>query len=160
MPCGFRIWAGLPTTALSSSTIPSTSFITRSILKLLRPLFSIVSHLAISGSPAQMRKPQGIYFETDYAFNNAMRYDISDQTTHWKTDSLYTSQVNYNFQTPCLLEIYPDKAPGIELRQGESFTSVRTYQLLMDSYDRERRGLAVRKMYRTIAPWTTSNPFS
>ncbi len=28
----------------------------------------------------------------------------------------------------------------------------------MDSYDRERRGLAVRKMYRTIAPWTLGNP--
>jgi hypothetical protein len=113
---------------------------------------------AVVGSPAQMRKPQGIYLETDYAFNNAMRYDISDQTTHWKTDSSYTSQVNYNYQTPCLLEIYPDRAPGVELRPGESFTSVRTFELLMDSYDRERRGLAIRKMYRTIAPWTTANP--
>ena len=28
----------------------------------------------------------------------------------------------------------------------------------MDSYDRERRGLAIRKMYSTIAPWTTANP--
>lgn len=113
---------------------------------------------AVVGSPSQMRKPQGIYFETDYAFNNSMRYDISDQTTHWKTDSAYTSQVNYNWQTPCLLEIYPDKAPGIDLRPGEFFTSVRTNELLMDSYDRERRGLSIRKMYRTIAPWTTANP--
>jgi hypothetical protein len=28
----------------------------------------------------------------------------------------------------------------------------------MDSYDRERRGLAIRRMYRTVAPWTTENP--
>jgi hypothetical protein len=28
----------------------------------------------------------------------------------------------------------------------------------MDSYDRERRGLAIRKMYWTIAPWTNENP--
>jgi hypothetical protein len=28
----------------------------------------------------------------------------------------------------------------------------------MDSYDRERRGLAIRKMYRTVAPWTSQNP--
>jgi hypothetical protein len=27
-----------------------------------------------------------------------------------------------------------------------------------DSYDKERNGLALRKMYRTIAPWTTENP--
>jgi hypothetical protein len=28
----------------------------------------------------------------------------------------------------------------------------------MDSYDRQRRGLTIRKMYQTIAPWTTQNP--
>jgi hypothetical protein len=113
---------------------------------------------AVVGSPEEMKKQHGIYVETNYAFNNAMRYDISDQTTHWKTDSVYTSQVNYNYQTPCLLEIYPSKAPGIELQPGEIFRSVRTHELLMDSYDRERRGLAIRQMYRIVAPWTTENP--
>ena len=113
---------------------------------------------AVVGTPEQMKKQHGIYTETNYAFNNAMRYDISDQTTHWKTDSSYSSQVNYNFQTPCLLEVYPEKAPGILLKPGELFNSVRTCELLMDSYDRERRGLAIRAMYRTIAPWTTQNP--
>jgi hypothetical protein len=113
---------------------------------------------AVVGTPEQMKKQHGIYVETNYAFNNAMRYDISDQTTHWKPDSSYTSQVNYNFQTPCLLEVYPEKAPGIEMQVGEKFKSVRSYELLMDSYDRERRGLAIRKMYRTVAPWTLQNP--
>jgi hypothetical protein len=113
---------------------------------------------AVVGSPADMKKNQGIYFETNYAFNNAMRYSLSDQVTHWKTDSSYTSQVNYNLQTPCLLEIYPEQGPGITLKPGETFKSVCTNELLMDSYDRERRGLAVRKMYRAIAPWTTANP--
>jgi len=113
---------------------------------------------AVVGSPEQMKKQHGIYVETNYAFNNAMRYDISDQTTHWKADSTYTSQVNYNYLTPCLLEVYPEKAPGIDLQPGERFNSVRTHELLLDSYDRERRGLAIRKMYRTVAPWTLENP--
>ena len=113
---------------------------------------------AVVGKPEEMKKQHGIYFETNYAFNNAMRYDISDQTTHWKTDLSYTSQVNYNFETPCLLEIYPEKAPGIALAPNEVFKSVRTNELLMDSYDRQRRGLILKKMYRTIAPWTTQNP--
>ena len=113
---------------------------------------------AVVGKPTEMKKQHGIYVETNYAFNNAMRYDISDQTTHWKTDGNYTSQVNYNFETPCLLEIYPENAPGIELASGESFESVHTWELLMDSYDRQRRGLMIRKMYRTIAPWVTRNP--
>ncbi|MGC4089379.1 MAG: hypothetical protein QM756_16120 [Polyangiaceae bacterium] len=113
---------------------------------------------AVVGTPDQMKKQHGIYVETNYAFNNAMRYDISDQTTHWKTDSIYTSQVNYNYQTPCLLEVYPEKVTAVELLPGEVFKSVRTHELLMDSYDRERRGLAIRKMYRAVAPWTNENP--
>lgn len=113
---------------------------------------------AVVGKPAQMKKQHGLYVETNFAFNNAMRYDISDQTTHWKTDSSYTSQVNYNYETPCVLEIYPNKSPGIELQPGETFRSVRTHELLQDGYDRERRGLAIRRMYRTVAPWTTQNP--
>jgi len=121
-------------------------------------LATVEEESAVVGKPEQMKTQQGIYVETNYAFNNAMRYSISDQTTHWKTDSSYTSQVNYNYETPCILEVYPDKAPGIALQPGEEFTSIRTYELLMDSYDRERRGLAIRKMYSTIAPWTTMNP--
>ncbi len=113
---------------------------------------------AVVGSPEEMKKQHGIYVETNYAFNNAMRYDISDQTTHWKIDSTYTSQVNYNYQTPVLLEIYPEKAPGINMPSGEVFKSVRTHELLMDSYDRQRRGMMIKKMYSTIAPWTTQNP--
>jgi len=113
---------------------------------------------AVVGKPEQMKKQHGLYVETNFAFNNAMRYDISDQTTHWKTDSSYTSQVNYNYETPCVLEIYPEKSPGIELQPGETFRSVRTHELLQDGYDRERRGLAIRRMYRTVAPWTTQNP--
>jgi hypothetical protein len=113
---------------------------------------------AVVGTPADMKKNQGIYFETNYAFNNAMRYTLSDQVTHWKSDSAYTSQVNYDLQTPCLLEIYPEQGPGIALKPGGTFNSVRTHELLMDSYDRERRGLEIRKMYRVVAPWTAANP--
>ncbi len=113
---------------------------------------------AVVGTPDKMAKPAAIYVETNYAYNNAMRYDLSDQTTHWLTDSAYTSQVNYDLNTPCLLEVYPEKAPNIDLNPGETFQSPHSFELLMDSYDRERRGLAIRRMYRTIAPWTTENP--
>jgi hypothetical protein len=113
---------------------------------------------AVVDEVTHMKKQHGLYIETNYAFNNSMRYEISDQTTHWKVDSSYTSQVNYNYQTPCLLEVYPEKVANIELPGGGEYHSVRTYELLQDSYDRERRGLAIRKMYRTIAPWTTQNP--
>lgn len=113
---------------------------------------------AVVGSLEQMKKQHGIYVETNYAFNNAMRYDISDQTTHWLVDSSYTSQVNYNYQTPCVLAVYPEKVKAVSLSKGEVMNSVRTHELLMDSYDRERRGLMIQRMYATVAPWTTQNP--
>lgn len=113
---------------------------------------------AVIGSPEQMKKPQKIYIENNYAFNNAMRYELSDQATHWKTDSSYTSQVNYNFQTPCLLEVYPNEGVGVELGSGQHYQSILSYELLLDSYERERNGLTRRRMYQTIAPWTTQNP--
>ncbi|CAH0310389.1 hypothetical protein SRABI36_04997 [Pedobacter sp. Bi36] len=113
---------------------------------------------AVVGGTDKMKTPHGIYIESNFAFNNAMKYSLSDQSTHWKADSLYTSQVNYDKTTPCLLEVYPDKGVNVELAAGEVFSSIRTNELLMDSYDRERRGLAIRKMYRVIAPWTTQNP--
>ncbi|MCC6462280.1 MAG: alpha-galactosidase [Saprospiraceae bacterium] len=113
---------------------------------------------AVIGRPEQMKKQHGLYVETNFAYNNAMRYELSDQTTHWRTDTAYRSQVNYNYETPCILEIYTEHSPGIELAPGDTFRSVRSHELLLDSYDRERRGMAIRHMYRTIAPWTSQNP--
>ncbi|MGN6494357.1 MAG: alpha-galactosidase [Agriterribacter sp.] len=113
---------------------------------------------AVTGDSSKMAVPHGIFVESNYAFNDAMRIHLSDQTTNWKSDYLYRSQVHVQYQTPCLLEIYPRHGTGVLLKAGEHFNSIRTYELLLDSYDRERRGLARKKFYRTIAPWTTRNP--
>ena len=153
----YELYDGIPLLVKSVEIINHGT--TCSVNRVVNECLALVEEeSAVVGSPEQMKKQHGIYVETNYAFNNAMRYDISDQTTHWKTDSLYTSQVNYNYQTPCLLEVYPEKVTGVELKKGETFNSVRTCELLMDSYDRERRGLMIRRMYSIIAPWTTQNP--
>lgn len=154
----YAMYDGLPLIA-KWVTIENKGATPVKIGKVKNELLAVVEEeSAVVGAPDKMKKQQGIYIETNYAFNNAMRYEISDQTLHWEIDSSYTSQVNYNYNTPCILEVYPDKVSGIELQQGTSFTSVRSFELLMDGYDRERRGLAIRKMYTTIAPWTTANP--
>ncbi len=154
----YEIYDGLPLIVKWISIENKTGHIITIAKPVNEELGLVEEESAVVGSPVQMKKQHGIYVETNYAFNNAMRYDISDQTTHWLADSTYTSQVNYNYQTPCLLKVFPEKLTGLDLQSGEIFKSVRTNELLMDSYDRERRGLAIRKMYRTIAPWTTENP--
>lgn len=154
----YEIYDGIPL-IVKSLTISNTSSTVYKINRVVNEILGLVEEeSAVVGTPEQMKKPQGIYVESNYAFNNAMRYDVSDQTTHWKTDSSYTSQVNYYYETPCVLEIYPEKAPGIELKKGEIFTSIRTCELLMDSYEKIRRGLIKKKMYKTVAPWTNQNP--
>ena len=77
---------------------------------------------------------------------------------HWKADPLYATQVNYARQTPCLLETHPEIGPDEVIAPGGSFESFRTFELLHDSTERERRGLALRRMYRTLAPWAHREP--
>ncbi len=154
----YEIYDGLPLIVKSLSII-NKSQKTFKLNRVVNEVLGLVEEdSAVAGSFELMKKPQGIYFETDYAFNNAMRYAQSDQTTHWEPDTSYTSQVNYDLKTPVLMENYEDKGPGIELGPGETFNSVHTHELLMDGYDREARGLAVRKMYSAVAPWTLENP--
>jgi len=98
-----------------------------------------------------------LYLENDYAFGG-FTYVESPNAIHWETDPDYTSQVNWEYKTPCVLKSQPSQGPDYKLEGGETFESFRTYVLALDGTDRERNGLSIRKMYRTLAPWITENP--
>jgi hypothetical protein len=98
-----------------------------------------------------------LYVETDYAFGG-MGSKGGNRGVHWGADPEYLSQVNYNRNTPCLLECRPPQGPDQEIAAGGSFESFRAFELAHDTSERERKGLAQRRMYRTIAPWVTENP--
>ncbi|GAF97132.1 unnamed protein product, partial [marine sediment metagenome] len=68
------------------------------------------------------------------------------------------SQVNYQRKMPVMLESRPPIGPDLTIMPGKTFESFRTFELIYDSTDRERKALALRRMYRTIAPWVTENP--
>src|SRR5579884_498568 len=92
-----------------------------------------------------------LHVESDYAFDGM-------NTTFWGPDPEYTSQIDYNYQMPLLLTSQMRLGPGVRLKAGERFESFRTFEMLHDSDDRERRGLARRRLYRTVAPQVTENP--
>ncbi len=98
-----------------------------------------------------------LYVETDYAFGG-MGSKGGNRGVRWVADPEYLSQVNYNRNTPCLLECRPPQGPDQEIAPGGSFESFRAFELAQDSTERERKGLAQRRMYRAIAPWVTENP--
>ncbi len=77
---------------------------------------------------------------------------------NWVTEPDYTTQVNYELQTPCKLLVKSPIGPDADLAPGQGLDSFRTYLLLNDSTDRERKGLEVRKFFRSQAPWATENP--
>ena len=66
--------------------------------------------------------------------------------------------MNYRLDAPVLLETRPPLGPAQIVPPGGAFETFRIFELIHDTTERERRGMAVRRMYRTLAPWTTENP--
>jgi len=102
-------------------------------------------------------KTPNLCIASNYSFMG-MTGASADRVTNWLTDSTYTSQVNYERKTPCLLVCRPPIGPGVNLAPGQNYASLHVWELLYDSYDRERKGLAERRLYRTVAPWVLENP--
>jgi len=151
----YEIYDGLPllakwvTVANSSGrTIRLNSFVSEN-LAVIEPEVSV-------GDVDSWERPN-LHLESDYAFNG-MSPKSANRTASWVEDPAFTSQVNYALKTPCLLECRPPLGPDLDLKPGDAFETFRTFELIYDSTDRERKGLALRRMYRTIAPWVTENP--
>jgi len=82
----------------------------------------------------------------------------ANETLQWDLDPSHSSQVSYNLQTPSILVSRPRQGPGATLKPGETFHSHRSYLVLHDSGERERRGLGLRKAFRVLTPWAMENP--
>lgn len=123
---------------------------------LVSEILAIVEPESIVDSTPQWQQPN-IAVETDYTFGG-MSGPNHGAAVHWGIDPLYATQVNYERKTPCLLQCHVPRGPDQVIPPGGRFTSFQTFEMPLDSTDRERRGLAMRRMYRTVAPWITENP--
>ncbi len=146
----YEIYDGLPLMA-KWITMRNTSGKVCRIDKFESEILSLVEAESTVDPAESWRRPLVSVF-TDYSFGG------STKGVYWEPEPDYRTQVNYELKTPCKLVVRPPIGPEIDLKPGESLSSFRAYELFHDSYDRERQGLAVRKMYRTIAPWTQENP--
>ncbi|MBX7134766.1 MAG: hypothetical protein K1X67_19025 [Fimbriimonadaceae bacterium] len=117
---------------------------------------AVVEPESIVDSSPEWRKPN-LSVHCDYSFGG-MAATASNRTVHWLPDPEYKTQVNYEMKTPCLLEVKPPFGPAIDLKPKETFQSFHVFELLHDNTDRERQGLALRRMFRTVAPWSQENP--
>ena len=104
--------------------------------------------------------PRVLHVETDYRLRrHSTHRNANRHVVHWRTDPT----VLHPGQLPAANALPAGgradlSAPTQTVAPGETFESFRAFELVHDSTDRERRGLALRRMYRTIAPWVTENP--
>lgn len=110
----------------------------------------------VEDSPDLCAAPN-LHVESDFGLTGQTPY-AARRNVYWVPDPQYLTQINYLRKSPVQLECRPPLGPDVSLAPGESFESFHTFELVPDSTDRERRGLALRRMYRTIAPWVTENP--
>ncbi|HIK82454.1 MAG: alpha-galactosidase [bacterium] len=121
-------------------------------------LIAAVEHTSRVEDRSVHYPPPDLLVETDYAFSGMDPETVARYSVHWESDPMFSSQVNYLRNTPCLLKVQPTVGPDQDLDPGEQFVSFRAFVLPLDGSDRERKGLARRRMYRIISPWTTENP--
>lgn len=99
-----------------------------------------------------------ISFEYDFACGGCTgEEERAIQIEHWETDPDFTTQVDFLSQSRNLYKSYLEMGPDIDIL-SDSFTGFREFQLIHTGTDRQRRGLAICRMYRTIAPWVGENP--
>jgi hypothetical protein len=155
----YEIYDGLPVIAkwISIRNVSATAVTLNSMT--VEQMAFVEPESIVDGLPANFR---GSYrrFDafSDYAFGGDMSPTADAPAIHWKSDPLYESQVHYRRETPCLLECSPPIGPEVEIQPGSNFESFRVFELVQDSTDRERRGLAARRAYRALAPWALENP--
>ena len=103
-------------------------------------------------------EPSNLYVESDYAYLAMNAKSANKQAVKWLKDGTYHTQTSYFYEAPVLLEVAPEFGPDTDVAPGGELISVRAFELFRDGTDRERRGLAQRRMYRAVAPWSQENP--
>ena len=122
-----------------------------------------------------------LHVESDYAFaianmhpegsalmhfaHEPESWEAGRSTTDWRVDREYHTWATANptedgflgYPHRCLLVSRPPTGPGMLVEAGGEFGSFRTFELLSDSDDRERRTLGQRRMYRKVAPQVTES---
>ncbi|WP_225444113.1 NPCBM/NEW2 domain-containing protein [Echinicola arenosa] len=151
----FALYDGIPTLSKWIEVINDSDLIVQLNSFKLEQLAMVEGENLVE-TPENWVKPN-IHIQTDYAFGG-MQQKTSQETVFWEKDPRYTTQTNYPLNLPCLLEVKPPLGPETAIAVGDTLSTFRVWELPMDSRDEERNGLFIRKMYRTISPWTTENP--
>lgn len=125
-------------------------------------LLAVVERGEAGGVAQELRhlieRPKSLWVETDYAMGSFHAWAAQKFSLKWVADKRFHTQACFKPVQRALLRVEPEYGPDVILPSGETFESYRAFELPLDSEDRERGGLARRRLYRTLAPWVTENP--
>lgn len=153
----YELYDGLPAYC-KWITVHNTTQHSMKIDRYCSDILAAVEHTSEVDALSVGLTPPNLHIETEMAFGGMTSQGANRRSYRWVADPDYHTQVNYEKKTPCLLEVGPDLGPAATIAPGQYFSSYRAWVLVQDSFDRERSGLAVRKLLRCIAPWSTENP--
>lgn len=101
--------------------------------------------------------PTELFAISEFNYGDASS-KVRDKGLARTRDETYTTQTDYLNDRLCRLEASPQLPSAETVPVNGEWTSHRTWELAFDSTERERRGLAIRRFWRTVAPWTDENP--
>ena len=105
-----------------------------------------------------VERPNDLWVMPELFFQEASNKPIYNRGMRYVLDEEYKTQVEYYCKSFNRLEVGPDRAFAKYLKPGESYETYRVWETAMDSTDRERVGLTMRRFWRMMAPWTDENP--
>lgn len=151
----YEVYDGVPV-AFKSFSLRNEGSAEITLDKFVSEHLAFVEGESIVDKPREWQRPN-VSVITDYGFGGGSP-STTPRAVQWKADLDYDTQVNYEKTAPVDLVVSPEIGPGYVLKPGGTFESFRTYLIPHDSSDAERRGLGIRRFYRTLAPWVTENP--
>ena len=90
---------------------------------------------------------------SDYRLRYWSQQELNDASVRFDSHPEWQGE----YRSRGLLQVqYPD-GPAKTMRPGETWSTFRSWVLLHDNMDEDRKGLGRRKLYRTVMPWTQEN---
>jgi len=100
-----------------------------------------------------------LFVVTDYAMGGDMEAQKDNPGVRWVHDEDYRTGIGYYGQKkPARVECTPPLGPDLDIAPGATWESFRAFELMRDSTDRERRGLAEQRFWALTSPWSRQNP--
>lgn len=102
-----------------------------------------------------------LFVVTDYAMGGDMEGMKDNPGVRWVHDHPEYEKTGiryYGQYKPARVECTPPFGPDMVIKPGGEWESFRAFELLRDATDDERRGMAERHFWASMAPWTQENP--